>query len=115
MHGEGTYKWLDGRLYHGAYVNDKKHGFGVYVWADGRAYVGNWYDGKQDDERVYILPNGTVRRGKWEDGIRQNWVTLNDEEGASYKKHLDEALAYSEEIEAMRVQSEQEFNRLKSE
>lgn len=40
MHGKGIYKWLDGRMYYGDYVNDKKHGFGVYVWADGRAYVG---------------------------------------------------------------------------
>lgn len=30
MHGKGTYKWLDGRMYHGEYANDKKHGFGVY-------------------------------------------------------------------------------------
>lgn len=45
MHGLGTYKWLDGRMYHGMYENDKKHGFGVYVWADGRAYVGDWFEG----------------------------------------------------------------------
>ena len=46
MHGKGTYKWLDGRMYHGEYQNDKKNGRGVYLWADGRAYVGNWIDGK---------------------------------------------------------------------
>ena len=40
MHGVGTYKWSDGRMYHGEYKDDKKHGQGVYVWADGRAYVG---------------------------------------------------------------------------
>lgn len=40
MHGKGTYKWLDGRLYHGDYSHDKKHGFGLYVWADGRSYIG---------------------------------------------------------------------------
>jgi hypothetical protein len=45
MHGKGTYKWLDGRVYHGEYSNDKKHGFGVYIWADGRAYMGKWADG----------------------------------------------------------------------
>lgn len=45
MHGKGTYKWLDGRVYNGTYKNDKKHGFGVYIWADGRAYLGNWSDG----------------------------------------------------------------------
>jgi hypothetical protein len=46
MHGVGTYKWLDGRMYHGSYKHDKKNGFGVYVWADGRGYIGNWADGK---------------------------------------------------------------------
>ena len=46
MHGKGVYKWLDGRLYTGNYVNDKKDGYGVYVWADGRAYLGNWSNGK---------------------------------------------------------------------
>jgi hypothetical protein len=42
MHGKGTYKWQDGRMYHGEYSNDKKNGFGVYVWVDGRAYLGKW-------------------------------------------------------------------------
>ena len=46
MDGLGTYKWLDGRMYHGHYKNDKKNGRGVYLWADGRAYVGDWIDGK---------------------------------------------------------------------
>jgi hypothetical protein len=102
MHGKGTYKWLDGRLYYGDYVNDKKHGFGVYVWADGRAYVGEWIDGKQADDRVYILPNGTVRKGHWEGGIRQDWVNLNEDESADYRRHLDEAMNYSTSVEGMR-------------
>lgn len=46
IHGKGTYKWHDGRVYHGNYKFDKKDGFGVYIWADGRAYLGNWADGK---------------------------------------------------------------------
>lgn len=46
MHGVGTYKWSDGRVYHGSYVNDKKNGYGVYMWSDGRTYLGQWIDGK---------------------------------------------------------------------
>ncbi len=46
IHGKGTYRWSDGRVYNGQYENDKKHGYGVYIWADGRAYLGNWTDGK---------------------------------------------------------------------
>jgi hypothetical protein len=45
MHGEGTYKWHDGRMYNGYYYQDKKHGYGVYIWADGRAYLGDWTNG----------------------------------------------------------------------
>ena len=62
MHGQGVYKWLDGRIYTGNYLNDKKDGFGVYKWADGRAYLGNWKNGKQHGEGYMILPNGTVKK-----------------------------------------------------
>lgn len=36
MHGKGIFKWPDGRVYEGDYMNDKKHGFGRVWWADGR-------------------------------------------------------------------------------
>ncbi len=80
MHGQGTYKWPDGRMYHGSYENDKKHGFGVYIWVDGRAYLGEWNQGKQAAERVYILPNGTVRKGLYEGNTRKEWLTITEEE-----------------------------------
>ena len=32
MHGQGIYKWADGRVYEGDYLNDKKHGYGVYTY-----------------------------------------------------------------------------------
>lgn len=28
MHGKGIFKWPDGRVYEGDYIEDKKHGFG---------------------------------------------------------------------------------------
>ena len=45
MHGEGLYKWPDGRVFRGTYMNDKKHGKGVFTWKDGRKYKGFWVDG----------------------------------------------------------------------
>ena len=91
MHGQGTYKWQDGRMYHGSYAQDKKNGFGVYVWVDGRAYLGNWTTGKQDNERVYILPNGSVRRGLYEGNNRKEWLQISEQEQAEYKAKLSEA------------------------
>lgn len=102
MHGEGTYKWLDGRMYHGTYQNDKKNGFGVYVWADGRAYIGNWTEGKQDEERVYILPNGTVRKGKWEGNTRKDWLEITPEEQTQFKTRLANALRVAKDVELQR-------------
>jgi hypothetical protein len=77
MNGQGIYKWVDGRFYHGEYLQDKKQGFGVYKWADNRCYLGQWEHGKQHGEGHYILPNGTVKKVTFENGTR---VSMVDEE-----------------------------------
>ena len=43
----GVYKWKDGKVYIGEYLDDKKHGFGIYKMQDGRTYEGWWNEGKQ--------------------------------------------------------------------
>lgn len=40
MHGKGIFRWPDGRVYEGDYVDDKKEGFGKVIWPDGRIYEG---------------------------------------------------------------------------
>jgi hypothetical protein len=40
MNGEGEYKWEDGKIYKGEYVDDKRHGHGRLSWPDGRFYDG---------------------------------------------------------------------------
>ena len=112
MHGEGTYKWLDGRMYHGEYKNDKKNGFGVYVWADGRAYIGNWTEGKQDDIRVYILPNGTVRKGQWQDNTRKAWLEITEEEKEQFKAKFAQALKRAKDVEVQRRASVEEVDQI---
>ena len=47
MHGKGKFKWPDGRVYEGSYVEDKKEGYGLVSWPDGRVYEGMWKDGRQ--------------------------------------------------------------------
>ena len=42
MHGEGLYKWPDGRKYKGEYSKDQKDGYGRYYWPDGRIFEGEW-------------------------------------------------------------------------
>lgn len=112
MHGKGTYKWLDGRMYHGEYKNDKKDGYGVYQWADGRAYIGDWVEGKQADERIYVLPNGQCRKGKWEDGSRKEWEDLKEDDAKPYKEELEKAINASKEVESKLRKYENNLNRL---
>ena len=114
MHGKGTYKWQDGRMYHGQYSNDKKHGFGVYVWVDGRAYLGNWTQGKQDSERVYILPNGSVRKGIYEDNNRKEWINISEEEQERYKLLLEEAQRAASQVNVQVDQALKEYADIKS-
>jgi hypothetical protein len=45
---------MDGRIYDGQYLNDKKHGDGTFTWPDGRKYQGKWVDGKQHGKGYYI-------------------------------------------------------------
>lgn len=79
MHGEGTYRWGDGRMFMGQYVDDKKSGQGIYLWADGRAYHGEWQGGKQHGIGYYIVPDEKnkdelkIKKGVWASGKRQEW------------------------------------------
>lgn len=40
--GEGTYRWADGKIYKGSWLNNKMHGPGHLVWADGKEYIGEF-------------------------------------------------------------------------
>ena len=43
----------------GEYKEDKKHGQGTFRWPDGRCYVGGWNMGKQHGEGHYTDSKGT--------------------------------------------------------
>ena len=48
MHGQGVFKWSDGRVYDGFFVNDYRQGQGSLTWPDNSKYEGTWLKGKQD-------------------------------------------------------------------
>ena len=96
MHGNGKYKWKDGRIYEGnsiiklgEYVMDKKEGHGVYTWSDGRKYDGMWKNGRQHGDGVYYEPNKKLRKGIWENGKRVKWIDGSIED--SYQPKIDDS------------------------
>ena len=59
---------------------DQKNGYGAYRWADGRVYVGNWINGEKDELRVYIFPNGEIKKAKWEGEKKGPYQEVTEEE-----------------------------------
>jgi len=45
IHGIGTYRWTDGRVYFGDWVNDKQHGKGITYLANGKKQEGTFKNG----------------------------------------------------------------------
>ena len=74
MHGYGTFRWPDGRVYRGNYALDAKEGYGVFEWPDGRKYEGNWHSGVQHGEGVLMSAKGKRRKGYFENGKRVAWI-----------------------------------------
>ena len=69
-HGFGTYRWNDGDVYTGEYVNGTRHGKGKFVFASGNYYDGEWADGKYQGHGIYHWNDGDEFDGEWKDGKR---------------------------------------------
>lgn len=66
--GNGSYRWDNGDIYAGQWVNNNRTGYGRYDWADGSYYVGYFKDGMLEGEGAYYGADGTVMEGKFEQG-----------------------------------------------
>ena len=53
MHGKGEFRWTDGKIYKGFYVNNLKEGYGELVWPDGTFYRGFWKSGRMNGLGTY--------------------------------------------------------------
>ena len=79
MHGAGVFRWNDGRVYEGHFVNDKKEGYGELKWGDGRKYEGQWKNGKQDGMGFFTSSDGVKQKGNWSEGRVQFWLNEQGE------------------------------------
>jgi hypothetical protein len=46
MHGFGVFKWPNGQIFSGDYLEDKKNGKGELTLSDGTIVRGKWLNGK---------------------------------------------------------------------
>eukprot|EP00933_Yihiella_yeosuensis_P026492 TRINITY_DN20578_c0_g2_i1.p1 TRINITY_DN20578_c0_g2~~TRINITY_DN20578_c0_g2_i1.p1 ORF type:complete len:397 (-),score=70.01 TRINITY_DN20578_c0_g2_i1:220-1410(-) len=82
--GSGVYRWSDGSVYEGCFLNGRPHGHGRLKWPDGSSYDGSWYDGELHGQGTFVCgydgieSHGIFRRnclrqhdGTWLDLVRR--------------------------------------------
>ena len=62
-YGHHTFKYANGDMYEGEWLDGRRHGTGVYTWASGDEYYGDWANGNRHGKGVF--------EGEWRDGFPQ--------------------------------------------
>lgn len=68
MPAKGKYKWTNGNIYEGEYLNGKRNGRGKYTWVNGDTYEGEFVNGKITGNGIMIR-NGIIQKGYFENGV----------------------------------------------
>ena len=66
--GEGIYKWSNGEIYKGKFINGKMNG-GKYFWPDGSYYEGEYINNIKEGKGIFKWPNGKIFEGNFKNGI----------------------------------------------
>jgi hypothetical protein len=68
--------------------NGQRHGFGVYKYKNGDIYTGQWVEDKREGEGKYKFQNGDLYEGVWKnDSLPSGTVSYVD--GSSYRGELN--------------------------
>ena len=70
FHGKGTYKYTNGNVYEGDWVDGRKNGQGTQTWSNGEKYEGGWSNNREhgqgiryvDSSRTGIAPTSNLTR-----------------------------------------------------
>jgi hypothetical protein len=86
MFETGTYKWPNGDVYGGEWLNNRPHGKGYFHWADGRIYEGDLVEGKLQGRGKHWSASGNfVYNGEFRNGEYDGWGVGNLISGSRYE------------------------------
>lgn len=63
--GEGMYRYPNGDVFYGEWIDRKPVKEGKMVYANGNIYTGRWKDGKRHGQGKMRYSNGEIFRGEW--------------------------------------------------
>jgi hypothetical protein len=65
-HGQGRYRWENGHVYVGTFVEGKREGEGTYLFDTGEKYVGDWKNDLRHGKGGFYDKNGNLLfEGLW--------------------------------------------------
>ena len=86
-------QWPDGVEYTGMFRDDMFNGQGQYRWADGKVYIGGWLEGKQHGEGKIIHLN-KIKLGVWDNGTRVGEWLKEMEETVSEMSNFTQSYSF---------------------
>jgi len=84
FHGKGTYKYTNGNVYEGEWVDGRKSGEGTQTWPSGEKYSGSWSNNREHGEGTKQWPNGDRYSGEWLQGKMSGNGSFNWANGDVY-------------------------------
>jgi len=89
--GKGVFKWANGDVYEGEYLNDLKDGDGEYRLAIGHVYNGQFRNGFKHGTGVFRWANGDVYEGDFVNDIQHGNGCLESKKfGYTFKGQFDQ-------------------------
>ncbi len=89
--GEGEFRWPDGRIYRGAFVDGRMHGFGIDSRSDGSRYEGDFDNNRRHGDGSLTLPDGSIYEGQFVNGARSGTGSYTSASGRYAGQWYDDA------------------------
>ena len=80
----GTWKYDNGNIYIGEWLNNQKSGLGTTNWPNGDKYVGQYRDDQRNGQGTYTWPDGTKYVGPYKDNNKNGYGTITFPNGNKY-------------------------------
>jgi len=66
--GNGIFRYQNGDIYSGNFLNGKKSGFGTMIFANKNKYIGQWQNDQPNGKGTLFSPSGITQTGIWKNG-----------------------------------------------
>lgn len=92
LSGVVRFKWDNGDVYDGPWLDGKRNGKGRMAWASGQTYDGEWRDDVAVGEGAMTFPNGDRYQGEVKDGIVHGRGRMQFSNGDTFEGRFEQGI-----------------------